>query len=104
MSAARRAVVIGASGGIGAALADALTDEGVAVTRLARSAGCERHLDVTNEASIATAAAAAGTPDLVIVATGLLHEGEGGRGPCGVDGQRGQLVEIGTLGRHRGRQ
>ena len=75
------AVVIGASGGIGAALADALAEEGVAVTRLARSASGAAHIDLTDESSIAAAAAAVGSPDLVVVATGLLHEGEGGRGP-----------------------
>ena len=76
-----KAVVIGASGGIGAALADALAEEDVAVTRLARSASGAAHIDLTDEASIAAAAAAVGSPDLVVVATGLLHEGEGGRGP-----------------------
>lgn len=78
------AVVIGASGGIGKAIADALDDEGSAGTvhRFARSATGADHIDVTDEASIAAAAAtvAAGAkPTLVIVATGLLHED--GRGP-----------------------
>ena len=68
------AVVIGAGGGIGAALADALEEEGVAVRRLARA-----DLELTDEAGIAAAAAASGSPELVIVATGLLHDGE--RGP-----------------------
>ena len=79
MSASRNAVVIGASGGIGAALADALAEEDVAVRRLARSfAGADR-IDLDDEASIAAAAKSVGAPDLVVVATGLLHEG--GRGP-----------------------
>ncbi len=69
-----RAVVIGASGGIGAALADALAEEGADVLRLSRP-----ELDLTDEATIAAAAARAGTPELVMVATGVLHEGE--RGP-----------------------
>ncbi|MEH3037226.1 MAG: SDR family NAD(P)-dependent oxidoreductase [Sphingomonas adhaesiva] len=69
-----RAVVIGASGGIGAALADALAEEGADVLRLSRP-----DLDLTDEATIAAAAARAGTPELVIVATGVLHDGE--RGP-----------------------
>ena len=81
MSAPENAVVIGASGGIGAALADALADEGVPVTRLARSFTGNGHIDLTDEASIAAAAARAGSSDLMLVATGLLHEGEGGRGP-----------------------
>ncbi|OWK32323.1 SDR family NAD(P)-dependent oxidoreductase [Sphingomonas mucosissima] len=66
-------VIIGASGGIGAALADALEDEGAAVQRLSRP-----DLDLTDEMSIARAAANAGSPELVVVATGLLHEGEHG--------------------------
>lgn len=68
------AVVIGASGGIGAALVEALRDEDVPVRGFARP-----ELDILDEASIAAAAVKAGSPSLVIVATGLLHEGE--RGP-----------------------
>lgn len=68
-----KTVIIGASGGIGAALADALEDEGAAVQRLSRP-----ELDLTDEMSIARAAANAGSPELVVVATGLLHEGEHG--------------------------
>lgn len=70
------AVVIGASGGIGRALADALEEEGGhrAVYRFARSSG---DLDLTDEASVAAAAARVTiAPTLVIVATGLLHEGD----------------------------
>lgn len=66
------AVIIGASGGIGAAFADLLEgDSSVArVTRLSRATG----LDLTDPASILAAAAALpAPPDLVIVATGLLH-------------------------------
>ncbi len=74
MSAVANAVVVGAGGGIGAALADAIAEEGGTVHRLTRA-----DLDLTDEASIAAAAARVGTPELVIVATGLLHEGE--RGP-----------------------
>jgi NAD(P)-dependent dehydrogenase (short-subunit alcohol dehydrogenase family) len=73
-----KAVVIGASGGIGAALAEALEEEGATVTRFARSMAGAAHLDLAEEASIAAAAARAGTPELVFVATGLLHEGEHG--------------------------
>lgn len=66
------AVVIGASGGIGAAFADLLeADPQVAqVTRLSRATG----FDLTDPASIAAAAGALpAPPDLVIVATGVLH-------------------------------
>ncbi|WP_085809513.1 SDR family NAD(P)-dependent oxidoreductase [Sphingomonas sp. TZW2008] len=69
-----KTVIIGASGGIGGALADAIEEEGEAVLRLSRPT-----LDLTDEASIAAAAAAAGKIDRVVVATGVLHEGE--RGP-----------------------
>ncbi|MBW4330853.1 SDR family NAD(P)-dependent oxidoreductase [Stakelama sp. CBK3Z-3] len=80
----RAAVVIGASGGIGAALEDALVEEGefAKVWGLARSRSGEAHIDITDEASIEAAAArvAKGPPlHRVIVATGLLHDGE--RGP-----------------------
>jgi len=65
------AIVVGANGGIGAALAALLdADPRVGrVTRLSRPA-----LDLTEPASIRAAAAALpAPPDLVIVATGLLH-------------------------------
>jgi NAD(P)-dependent dehydrogenase (short-subunit alcohol dehydrogenase family) len=68
------AVVVGAGGGIGGALANALEEEGGSVVRLTRA-----DVDLTDEASIAAASTRIGSPELVIVATGLLHEGE--RGP-----------------------
>jgi len=76
--------VIGASGGIGGAFADALAaDPAVAtVFRLGRQPAARPdalHLDLTDEESIAAAAAAVaeqvGTLNLVIVATGILHDG-----------------------------
>lgn len=72
------AIVVGASGGIGRALADALSEEGVfaPVIRIARS-GTHISLDLTDETSIADAAtmlASGETPRLVVVATGLLHD------------------------------
>ena len=74
------AVVIGASGGIGAALADAIEEEGAfgRVWRLGRSLAGDAHLDLGDETSIAAAAARVAkgpAPTLVIVATGLLHGG-----------------------------
>lgn len=66
------AVVIGASGGIGAALADLLAaDPNVSqVTRLSRATG----FDLAQPASIAAATAALpAPPDLVVCATGVLH-------------------------------
>lgn len=67
------ALIFGASGGIGAALADATAAEGYSpVFRFSRQAG---DFDLTDEASIAACiaqAAEAGPPTLVLVATGLL--------------------------------
>ena len=71
----RRAAVIGASGGIGAAVASELEARGTEVVPFSRSAGT---IDLLSEASIAAAAERAGTLDLVFVATGALTiEGEG---------------------------
>ena len=75
------AVVIGASGGIGAAFAQALVDEGAfdIVHGFSRSASGDRHLDLTDESSIAAAAtlvANGPAPTLIFIATGLLHEGD----------------------------
>ncbi|MGN6280177.1 MAG: SDR family NAD(P)-dependent oxidoreductase [Sphingomonas sp.] len=75
------AVVIGASGGIGGALADAIEDESAhdRVWRFARSSSGDDHLDLNDEASIAAAAkrvSAGPAPSLVIIATGLLHDGD----------------------------
>ena len=77
-------MVIGASGGIGAAFEAALIEEGGfdVVHGFARSRSGSQHLDLEDEASIAAAAAhvASGPqPILVIVATGLLHTAD--RGP-----------------------
>ena len=78
------AIIIGASGGIGTALEAALIEEDAhaKVWGFARSRTGAQHLDLTDEASIAAAAALVAqgpAPALVIVATGLLHED--GRGP-----------------------
>ncbi|MBU1513074.1 MAG: SDR family NAD(P)-dependent oxidoreductase [Alphaproteobacteria bacterium] len=72
------AVVVGASGGIGAALAARL-DNDTRVRRVHRFArGTPVPLDLTDEASIAAAAATVGEPRLVILATGLLHDADQG--------------------------
>nr|WP_051212698.1 SDR family NAD(P)-dependent oxidoreductase [Rubritepida flocculans] len=71
--AAPRCVVIGAAGGIGAALADALQARGEPVLRLSRRS--DPPLDLLDEASIAAAAAHAGEGlRLVLCATGFLHD------------------------------
>lgn len=72
------AVVIGAAGGIGAALAAQLerSPEYERVLRLSRR---DTGLDLEDEASVARAAsetAALGVPDLIVVATGVLHAGQ----------------------------
>ena len=71
------AVVIGASGGIGAAVHEALVDEAAYTCIHALSRSGADPMDITDEASVAAAAAriAAGpAPSLVVVATGLLHD------------------------------
>lgn len=78
----RSAVIIGASGGIGGALADFLEATGIdTVVRAGRSSTLR--VDIADEKSIAEAAQqlsqTGSAPDLVIVATGLLHRN--GRGP-----------------------
>ena len=100
------AVIIGASGGIGAALEAALIDEGAfdIVHGFARSRTGAQHIDVTDEASIAAAAAIVArgpAPSLVIVATGLLHADD-----CGPEKSLNdldptwlaRLFEINTIG------
>lgn len=75
------AVVIGASGGIGAAVCDLLSgspqvSDVLALSRSDRSSP----IDITDEASIAAAAGRAARLSgirLVFVATGLLHDGDG---------------------------
>lgn len=65
-----KGLVIGASGGIGRAVAAALEARGAAVTRLSRRGD---GLDVTDEASVAAALGALEGPfDLIFVASGAL--------------------------------
>ncbi|MFN3613930.1 MAG: SDR family NAD(P)-dependent oxidoreductase [Rubrimonas sp.] len=71
-----RAAVIGASGGIGGAIVDLLRADPGFSEVLGFSRRGTPPLDVTDEASIAAAAAGAGELDLVFVATGLLHDGD----------------------------
>jgi NAD(P)-dependent dehydrogenase (short-subunit alcohol dehydrogenase family) len=71
------AVIVGASGGIGAALADALHAGGRhdVIHRFARSLPAPHSIDITDEASVGAAASAVrgSPPRLIIVATGILH-------------------------------
>ena len=68
-----KAVVVGASGGIGAAMADLLEQSGHEVLRFSRST--TPALDVLDEAGIQSAAASAGSGlGLVFDATGFLHD------------------------------
>ena len=72
-----RALVIGASGGIGAALVAALRDRGAVVDTLSRR---DDGLDVTDEGSVRAALAPLpdGAFDLVLIATGALEIDETG--------------------------
>ncbi|MDJ0820385.1 MAG: SDR family NAD(P)-dependent oxidoreductase [Paracoccaceae bacterium] len=66
-----KALIIGASGGIGRAMADALAQRGVQVVGLSRSGD---GLDVTDEASVVHHLGALEGPfDLILVATGALE-------------------------------
>lgn len=68
-----KAIVIGASGGIGRALADALEKRGAQVHRLSRSAGT---IDLADQASVTEAAERLrpkGPFDLILCAVGVLH-------------------------------
>ncbi len=72
------AIIIGASGGIGAALVEALAAAGRhdVIHAFARSLPAPRSIDITDEVSVAAAAGAVRDgppPRLIIVATGLLH-------------------------------
>ncbi len=68
-----RALIIGASGGIGAAVTAALTARGAAVTALSRRT---HGFDLTDESSIAAHLAPLAAPyDLILVATGALELG-----------------------------
>lgn len=72
-----KALVIGASGGIGNALAEALTARGDDVTRLSRRSNPP--LDLEDDGSIECAAselADRGPFDMILIATGLLHDEE----------------------------
>ena len=79
-----RAIVIGSSGGIGAALERGLEAKGFAVTGLSRSAvasmaGERLQIDLTSERSIEAAAIRLrdNAPfSRILLATGLLHDGE----------------------------
>ena len=77
----RAAVVIGASGGIGFAVAEALEAGGAfsTVHRFGRSMAGEAHIDLEDERTLSAAAARVAqgvAPTLVFVATGVLHHGE----------------------------
>ena len=71
-----RALVIGASGGLGAAIAHALADRGMEVTGVSRS---RDGLDVTDIASVdRVLGALTGHFDLIVVASGILAPDDSG--------------------------
>ena len=89
-----RALIVGASGGIGSAVADALEARGVAVARLSRR---EDGLDVADEGSVEAALGALDPPfDLIFVATGALvvdgHEPEKTVRAVTMEGLMGQFA------------
>lgn len=93
------ALIIGSSGGIGAALVAGLRAKGVAVTGLSRSGD---GLDITNETSVAQHLGKLSGPfDLIVVATGALAAG--GHTPektirsLTADGLRSQF-DVNTIG------
>lgn len=70
-----RALIIGTSGGIGAAVAAALTARGIEVTGLSRSAN---ELDVTDDASVEQVLGVLEGPyDLIFIASGILAPKDG---------------------------
>lgn len=79
-----RAIVIGSSGGVGAALERGLTDRGFAVSGLSRSRGAgktgdELSIDLTQEFTIEAAALRLRHEapfSAILVSTGLLHDGD----------------------------
>lgn len=89
-----RALIVGASGGIGSAVADALEARGVAVARLSRR---EDGLDVADEGSVEAALGALEGPfDLIFVTTGALvvggHEPEKTVRAVTMEGLAGQFA------------
>ncbi len=76
------AIVLGASGGIGAAFADLIEGAGRhnVVHRLSRTGASDVRVDLTDEQSLRDAAAVLhleqSAPDLIVIASGLLHAGD----------------------------
>ncbi len=76
------AIVLGASGGIGAAFADVIENAGghTCVHRLSRSGSANVQIDLTDEQSLRSAASRlqleVTAPDLIVIASGLLHSGD----------------------------
>lgn len=95
----KTALIIGASGGIGAALAAELRARGVAVTGLSRS---HDGLDVTDPASVAAHLGALDGPfDLILIAVGILAPA--GAGPekalsAITADQMAQVFAVNTIG------
>ena len=77
----KNAVIVGATGGIGKALAD-LLDQNAEYENVIRLGRSEGSINLKDEASIKSAAQMLAnsdiSPDLVFVATGVLHDGEMG--------------------------
>ncbi|MDV7145769.1 SDR family NAD(P)-dependent oxidoreductase [Tropicimonas sp. TH_r6] len=95
----QRALVIGASGGIGAALAAALSERGADVTALSRH---RDGLDVTDMASVDRVLGGQTGPfDLILVATGILAPpgGEPEKSLTQIDASRmAEVLAVNTIG------
>lgn len=92
------ALVIGASGGIGQALADELVSRSIEVTRLSRR---QDGLDITHEANVSERLGALeGRYDLVIVATGILSTSDGPEKSIGAmsSNEMANLFAVNTIG------
>lgn len=72
--AGRRVLVVGGASGIGAAIAESFRDDGAAEVITADLRSADLVIDVTDEASVIAAAAAAGPVDVLINSAGILTE------------------------------
>ncbi len=75
IDATARAIVTGASRGIGTAIADELAGRGAGVGRLSRSTGCDVGDRAEVDAAVARFAQEAGGLDLVVANAGIAHYG-----------------------------
>ncbi|WP_219085988.1 SDR family NAD(P)-dependent oxidoreductase [Microbacterium resistens] len=68
----KRAVVTGGASGLGAASAERLREDGVEVITLDLGGDVDRHVDITDEAALAVAAASIGPVDILVNSAGIV--------------------------------